>query len=420
MVSATTLPSQPASPSTGVVVLALMLLLGTQPVSTDLYLPSLPSLPQVFGVPLTKVQLTLSVLVISFGFGQLVLGPVADRFGRRPVLLAGLSLYTLASAAALVSPTIAWLIACRAAQGLGMAACVVCARAMLRDLYDPAQGAHVMARAATWMGLLPVSGPILGGYLETTLGWRGAFGVLTLFGATGLAVIALRLPETLRHPNPHALRWRPMWHSWRVVLSHPSFWAYTAVSSFTYAGLFCFIAGSSFVMVDVLGLSRREYGVAFAIVTSGFLIGSATCRRLVPRLGLVGSIRWAAFISVAAGTAMAALALAGVHHPLALMMPAFVYTFAHGIHQPCAQMGAVGPFPTRAGAATALSGFLSMALAFGMGYWMGWSHNGTVYPLALTMAAWCFALAAAAWLGVGRWGQPKPTARSPALDNTVR
>jgi MFS transporter, DHA1 family, multidrug resistance protein len=209
--SPTSPPLTPASPPpTGVVVLALMLLLGTQPVSTDLYLPSLPSLPGLFGVPLTTVQLTLSVLVISFGAGQLALGPVADRFGRRPVLLGGLALYTLASAAALWSPHIAWLIACRAGQGLGMAACVVCARAMLRDLYDPAQGAHVMARAATWMGILPVAGPILGGYLETTLGWRGAFGVLTLFGATGLAVIALRLPETLHQPNPAALQLRPL------------------------------------------------------------------------------------------------------------------------------------------------------------------------------------------------------------------
>jgi MFS transporter, DHA1 family, multidrug resistance protein len=419
--SPTSPPLTPASPPpTGVVVLALMLLLGTQPVSTDLYLPSLPSLPGLFGVPLTTVQLTLSVLVISFGAGQLALGPVADRFGRRPVLLGGLALYTLVSAAALWSPHIAWLIACRAGQGLGMAACVVCARAMLRDLYDPAQGAHVMARAATWMGILPVAGPILGGYLETTLGWRGAFGVLTLFGATGLAVIALRLPETLRQPNPAALQLRPLLHNWRVVLTHRGFWAYTAVSSFTYAGLFCFIAGSSFVMVDVLGLSRREYGFAFAFVTSGFLIGSALCRRLVPRLGMVRSIRVAAFISLGAGLTMAGLALAGVHHPLALMIPAFVYTFAHGIHQPCAQVGAVGPFPTRAGAATALSGFLSMALAFGMGYWMGWSYNGTVYPLALTIAFWCFALALAALLGVGRHGHPTPATVHEARDNTVR
>ena len=303
---------------------------------------------------------------------------------------------------------------------LGMAACVVCARAMLRDLYDPAQGAHVMARAATWMGLLPVAGPILGGYLETTLGWRGAFGVLTLFGATGLAVIALRLPETLQRPNPEALRLRPLLDNWRVVLSHRGFWAYTAVSSFTYAGLFCFIAGSSFVMVDVLGLSRREYGLAFAFVTSGFLIGSAVCRRLVPRRGMVRSIRLAAFVSLAAGTSMAGLALAGVHHPLALMIPAFIYTFAHGIHQPCAQVGAVGPFPTRAGAATALSGFLSMALAFGMGYWMGWSYNGTVYPLSLTIAGWCFALAFAALVGVGRHGHPTPAAVQEAQDNTPR
>ncbi len=398
-------PAKPPRPALGVVVVALMLLLGTQPISTDLYLPSLPSLPGAFGVPVASAQLTLSVLVIAFGLAQLVMGPMADRIGRRPVLLTGLTLYTAASAAAIAAPTIGWLVACRAAQGVAMAACVVCARAMLRDLYDPHEGAHVLARASTWMGAFPILGPVLGGYLETSLGWRGAFGVLTLFGAVSLLFIASRLPETLTRPNPAALRPGPMLRTWAEILRHPTFWAYTAVASFTYAGLFSFIAGSSFVLVDVLGLSRHEYGFGYAFVVCGFLTGSAWCRRLIPRRGLLRSIRLAAFISLSAGLTMGALALVGVHHPLAIMLPQFAFLVAHGIHQPCAQVGAIGPFPGRAGAAAALSGFFSMMLAFGVGNWIGWSYDGTVLPLTLTIAFWSIAVAFAALVLVRRHGE---------------
>ena len=389
-------------PSTAVVILALTLLLGTQPISTDLYLPTLPSLPAVFGVPVATVQLTLSVLVICFGAGQLVMGPVADRFGRRPVLLAGLALYTAASALAMPSPDIAWLVACRGVQGVGMAACVVCARAMLRDLYEPVAAAHVLARSSTWMGVFPILGPILGGFIETTVGWRGAFAAIALFGATGLALIALRLPETLARPNPQALRLQPLLANWGVVARHRGFWAYTAVWACTYAGLFGFIVGSAFVLVDVLGLSRREFGFGFAMVTSGFLLGSAFCRRLVPRLGLQRTVRVGAFVSIASAVSMAGLALAGVHHPMAIMGPQMVFTFAHGIHQPCAQMGAVGPFPAQAGAAAALSGFVCMVLAFAVGNWIGWSFDGTVYPLAFTVTFWSLATAFAALVLVPR------------------
>lgn len=387
-----------ARPDAGTVVLALMLLLGTQPISTDLYLPSLPSLPAYFGVPVATVQLTLSVLVVCFGAAQLPLGALSDRIGRRPVLLGGLVLYTLASALAIVSSHIGWLIACRAAQGVAMAACVVGARAMLRDLYPPQEGAHMLARGATWMSLIPLVGPVLGGYIETRWGWRGAFAVLAAFGAGTLLFIALRVPESLDHRGGG--RWTD---GWGQILRHPGFWSCTAVASFTYAGLFSFIAGSSFVLVEVLGLSRQQFGFAFAFVVSGYVIGSTLCRHLVPRRGVVRTLRLAACVSLAAGALMVGLALAGVHHPLALMVPQFIFTLAHGLHQPCAQTGAIAAFPRRAGTATALSGFIAMSLAFGVGYWIGWSFDGTVYPLALTVGFWCAAVAFAALVLVPRY-----------------
>jgi DHA1 family bicyclomycin/chloramphenicol resistance-like MFS transporter len=335
---------------------------------------------------------------------------VADRLGRRPVLIAGLVLYTGASALAMLASRIDWLIVCRAAQGVGMAACVMCARAMLRDFYAPQEGARVLARAMVWMSAIPVLGPMLGGVIETTLGWRGAFATLTAFGAVGLLFVVLRLPESIERHDPHALRFSALARSWAEIMHHPTFWAYTAVASFTYAGLFSFIAGSSFVLVDVLGLTRREFGVTFSLVVSGYLVGSFWCQRLIPQRGLVRTIRLGASLSLVGGLSMAALALAGVHHPLALAVPQFVYMVAHGIHQPCAHVGAVGPFPARAGTAAALSGFLCMALAFAVGSWIGWSFDGTVYPLALTIAFWSVLLAYAALVLVRRHGETRVAA----------
>ena len=399
-----TLPLAPPlpRPSTAVVILALTLLLGTQPISTDLYLPTLPSLPAVFGVPIATAQLTLSVLVICFGAAQLVMGPVADRFGRRPVLLAGLALYTAASALAMPSPDIAWLVACRGAQGVGMAACVVCARAMLRDLYEPVAAAHVLARCSTWIGVLPHPRPHPrrlhrddGGLARRVRGHRA---VRRHRACTHRAALAR---DTGTTQSPGAAPASAAGELGRGGQPSRLLGLHGGVGLHL-CGAVRFITGSAFVLVDVLGLSRREFGFGFAMVTSGFLLGSAWCRRLVPHLGLRRTVRVGAFVSIASAVSMAGLALAGVHHPMAIMGPQMLFTFAHGIHQPCAQMGAVGPFPAQAGAAAALSGFVCMVLAFVVGNWIGWSFDGTVYPLALTVAFWSIATAFAALVLVRR------------------
>eukprot|EP01137_Pigoraptor_chileana_P004934 Opistho-2@47300 len=167
------------------------------------------------------VQLTLSALMMAFGFGQLLLGPVADRFGRRPVLLGGLSLYVLAALAAVLSSGIDQLVACRSLQGLGLAAAVVCGRAMLRDWFEPQQGAQIMARALTGLGLLATLSPALGGLISALWGWRAALLSTGLFGALALLYVALRVPESLRERNPQALQIVPLLRGWALVLRHP-------------------------------------------------------------------------------------------------------------------------------------------------------------------------------------------------------
>ena len=153
-----------------------------QPLSTDLYLASLPSMASDFAVSPAAVQQTLSLFVFGFGAAQLISGPLSDRHGRRPVLIGGLSVYLLASLACALSPALDWLVAARFVQAIGCCTAVVVARAIIRDAYSPAEGARVLAKASSLLSLAPILGPILGGYLQVSFGWRAAFVALALAG----------------------------------------------------------------------------------------------------------------------------------------------------------------------------------------------------------------------------------------------
>lgn len=390
---------------------ALGLLLGLQPVVTDLYLPALPQLARDLGSPMPATQLTMSALILAFGLAQLVWGPVADRFGRRPVLLGSLVLFTAASAGAALAPSIGLLIAWRAAQGAAMAAAVVCARAMVRDLYEPHRGAHVMSQGLSGLGLIALAGPVLGGLLTNTFGWRGALAAVTAYAAGTLVFVWRCLPETIPAVNPKALQAGPLLRTAGTVLRHPTFRAWAALIACTYGGLFTLLAASSFVYIDTLGLSPAMYGLALGTGSLAYMAGTFVCRRWLRRHGLAGAVRRGAYFTLAGGVAMAGLALAGVLSVWAVLVPQCLFAFGHGIHQPCGQAGAVGPFPQSAGVASAMSGFCLAATAFAVGLWLGQAMDGSARPMALTVGFWAVATATVAWTLVQRHAQPAPAAR---------
>lgn len=381
---------------------ALSLLLGLQPVTTDVYLPALPMLTRALGAPMSAAQLTMSALILAFGIAQMVWGPVADRLGRRPVLLTGLSLYTLASIGCMLAQDIAMLVLWRTVQGAALAAAVVCARAIVRDLYEPVEGAQVMALALSGLGVIAISGPLLGGAAAAAFGWRGALALVAGVGAVALVFVAWRLPETLQHPNPQATHPRPLLRAWGAIARHPVFVSWALLVSCTYGGLFTLLAASSFVYIDVLKLSPAAYGAAMAVGSLSYLCGTFVCRRWIARHGMAGAVRRGAGFTLAGGLSMAALAAAGVLSPWAVLAPQCLYCFGHGLHQPCGQAGVVGPFPRAAGAASALAGFALALVAFGVGRWLGVALDGTVRPLAYGLAFWAVLTSAVAWLLVQR------------------
>ena len=388
------------------VVLVLTLLLGIQPVTTDLYLPALPSLTASLGAPMAQAQLTLSALLLAFGVSQLVWGPLSDRFGRRPILLWGLAGYTLATALGAFAPSMLLLIVARTLQGVAMGAAVMCARALVRDLYRPEDGARAMSRGLTGLGVIACLAVPLGGLLSEAFGWRAALLALTLFGAGTLALIALRFRETLAQPNPHALQAATLARTWWAIVRHPTFVAYSLLSSASYGALFTFLATSPFVFIDVLGLRRTQYGALMFCVSLIYVVGTIAGRRLLRRVGVVRSVGLAAVFTLAGGTLMGVLALAGVRSIWALLLTFLLFMLAHAVHQPCSQSGAVGPFPQSAGAASALNGFAMMLIAFATGSWIGWRMDGTVMPMALGVWFWCVCIALVAWTLVRRLGAP--------------
>ncbi|HZF86200.1 MAG TPA: multidrug effflux MFS transporter [Burkholderiaceae bacterium] len=388
----------------GVLVLTLALLLGIQPVTTDLYLPALPALTSGFGARIAHAQLTLTALLLAFGISQLVLGPLSDRFGRRPVLLAGLSAYVLAAAGTALAPSIEGLIALRALQGAAMGAAVMAARAIVRDLYQPAEGARVMSRALTGLGVIACLCAPVGSVVTDGLGWRFALAVPALFGVATLALVALRFRESLPQPDMNALRPSAIVRTWGTVLRHPTFLTFSALTTAAYGLLFTFLASSSFVFLQVLGLSRTGYGLVMLWNSLAYIAGTFLCRHWLARHGVRGSVARGAVLSLAGGTLMGALALAGVQTVWAIAAPLTLVMLGHGVHQPCGQTGAVGPFPQAAGAASALNGFIMMLAAFGIGGWLGTHMDGSTRPLALGIWFWSGCIALLAWTVVPRFG----------------
>jgi DHA1 family bicyclomycin/chloramphenicol resistance-like MFS transporter len=396
--------SSPMAP--GLVVLVLSLLLGIQPVTTDLYLPALPALTEGFAARVSQAQLTLTTLLLAFGISQLVWGPLSDRFGRRPVLLAGLGAYTLASVAGALAPSMDLLIAWRAVQGMAMGAAVMCARAIVRDLYTPEAGARVMSKGLTGLGVIACMCAPLGGLATELLGWRYALMVLAVFGACSLALVALRFQETAPQQNHSALQAHLLVAAWRSILANPTFLAYCALSTASYAGLFTFLAASPFVFIKVLGLTRTQYGLAMFSISFTYIVGTFMCRRLLPRLGVRRSVAVAGVLTLAGGSLLGGLRLAGVQSVWAILLPFHLFMLAHGVHQPCSQSGAVGPFPHAAGTASALNGFLMMLAAFGVGGWLGVRLDATTAPLVNGVWFWSLCIAGIAWTLVQRYGDP--------------
>jgi len=366
------------------VLLAFLTSLG--PLSTDMYLPALPVIAAELGASTGQAQLTLSAFLLGFAAGQFVYGPVSDRVGRKPVLLFGLGLFTLASLVCAVSPSIETLIAARFVQALGASGPIVLARAIVRDFYEGPRAGRELSRMGTIMGIVPAVAPVIGGLVTQAGGWRMNFIVTILGGGVLAAAVAWRLPEPIRRKSPHPVSFRAILKGFRTLLKHPGYRVYVGLAMLTYGGLFAFISGSSFVLQGVYGLGQLPYAFSFGFMVLGYIAGTFLAQRLVGPRGLDGTIRIGVSCLAAGGLTMLLLVTVKIGSFMAVTGPMALYAVGVGLTMPQSMASALMPFPERAGAASSLLGICQMTFAAILGIVLGQNLGASALPLPLAIA----------------------------------
>ncbi len=356
------------------------------PLSTDMYLPSLPAMKTDFGATVSQVQLTLSVFLAGFAVSQLFYGPLSDRFGRRPVLLFGIAVYGAASVACFLSTTIEGLILARFFQAFGACSGPVLGRAVVRDVYGQERAAQVLAYMGSAMALAPAVAPMFGGYLQVWFGWQANFVAISIFAFILIGLVFFLIRETNAHQNPEALKPARIVGNYAQLLKHREFLGYVLLNSFVFSGLFAFISGSSFVFIDIFGLEPNIYGICFGVVVCGYITGTLLAGRFSRKLGGPRMLRYGSSLAMVAGLLLAGIAYMGGNTATSVVAPMVLFMVAVGLVMPNSMAGAIGPFPKMAGSASALMGFLQMTIAACVGGSVGLLHNGTHLPMVSAIA----------------------------------
>lgn len=377
-------------------------LAGAAPFAMDVYLASMPSMTRALAATPGEVQLTLSVYMYGWGVAQLFAGPLSDRFGRRPALLGGLSVFVVASLACALSRNVYALIGARLVQAVSMASIAVVPRAVVRDLYSGDKAAHVLSLMGVVLGIAPIVAPLIGSHVHVWLGWQANFVLVALYGVVLWFFVRGALPETLHKRDVRATRPTVIIANYARLLRTPAFAAYMGVAAFGFSGLFAFLAGSAFVFVSVMGESEQGFGLLFGSVMLGNITGSTIGSRIVRRLGIERMVRGGTLLMLAAGAALGALALLGARHPLAVVVPMFVYMVAFMLTMPPATAGALTPFPQIAGSASSLLSFCQFVVASSAAFVVGSTFDGTARPMMLTIAVSALGAFATCWIALPR------------------
>ncbi len=371
-------------PGSRALVSLLTALVALGPVSVSLYVPSMPALAAEFRATPALVQQSFTIFVIGFAVAQLVYGPLADRFGRRPVLIGGLILYIAASLACALSTSIDEFLIARLVQGLGACVGPVVVRAIVRDRFERADAVRAFAFIGTAIALAPALGPLIGGFLEVWFGWQSAFLFLVGYGLLMTALVLARLEETVPQRDPSATDPARLIRNYASLLSNARYLGYLAPITFCFGGLFAYNAAAPFLFIDRLGLSPDRFGMLAIFTVSTYATGSWLAGRLEGRL----SIRRTAIMGLAAaGLATALMLLLAGELSLARVIgPMMLFVFGFGLLMPACTAAALHPFPRIAGSASAMMGFLQMGVGAAGSLILSRVYDGTALSLALVMA----------------------------------
>lgn len=352
------------------------------PLSIDMYLPALPAMAKDLAAPPATGALTVAAFYVGLCLGQLFHGPLSDRFGRRPPLIAGLALYVLASAGAAVTGAIGQLIVMRFLQALGGCAGMVIGRAVVRDRFTPDESAHVFSILLLVMSLAPVVAPLFGSFVLLVAGWRSIFWILTIFGTLVWLSTIFWLKETRSEATAAHARGESAMRSYATLLREPKVMGYALLAGCSHMGLLTYLAIAPDVLIGGFGLTPRQFGWTIAINGVGLVTANFLNRRLLGKRSYDYILRRANLLSILASAALFVCAFTGFGGLIGIVVPLFFMVALIGFTQPNAFAGALAHDPRRAGAASALVGCLQFGAGALGSTIAGAMHDGTARPMA--------------------------------------
>ena len=383
--AATELSADRPAPLHLIVLLMAMGAIG--PVSLNILVPATPGLVVLFDTKVETVQLTLSLYLVGLAISQLLLGPLSDRFGRKPVLLTGLLITTVASIAAIYSRSIEMLIVWRTLQALGASSGLVIGRAIIRDLYSRDRAASMIGLVTTVMVLAPMAAPLLGGVLDTALGWEYTFILTAAFAGVVLIWAYFALPETRPdHITGGGLRF--IAHESRELFADRRFAGYVLVCAIGTATFFSFLGGGPHVVVGIMGRTSAEYGLWFIVTSAGFMFGNFITARFSQRYGVDAMVHFG-LLWLLGGAILTFVICVVVPDggPWTIFIPQLLVSFGNGVFLPNCVAGAVSVRPQAAGTASGITGFVQMSMGAAAAQATSYvvATSSTAIPLAVAI-----------------------------------
>ncbi len=369
--------------------LRIILILGAlsafAPLAIDFYLPGFPAMATAFATDEKHIQLTLAVYFGGLAIGQLIYGPLADRFGRRGPLLSGVTLFTLASFACAYAPSLEWLIGARFVQALGGCAGMVISRAVVSDKCDAVGSAKVYSQLMLVTGLAPILAPLAGGVMVGLWGWQSIFLALSVFSVLAAIAVALGLPETFPADKPR----QPLSGSLRrygALLSDRVYLGYALTGGISIAGMFAYIAGSPFVFIKLYGVAPEHYGWLFGSNAAGFILVAQLNARLLSKRGPAFLLSRTVWVYVLAAITLLGITTLRTEALWPLLVPLFICIASLGCILPNTSACAMAGQGARAGSASALLGCIQFGVAAGAASLVGVLHDGTAMPMAMVIS----------------------------------
>lgn len=368
------------------IIIVLGLLTAIGPFSIDMYLPSFPEISKSLGTSVSQVMLSLTTFFLGISIGQMVYGPLIERYGRKKPLYFGLILYMISSIGCMTAISVESLIIFRLFQALGGCVGMVASRAMVRDLFEVKENAKIFSVLMLVVAISPIIAPTLGGYVTAAFGWRVVFGVLLLIILVILLSVYFLLPESKEADPGFSLKPGPIVKNFLYILKHPQFGTYAFTGAITYGGLSAYISGSADVFMNTFSANEKQYGWIFAIIAIGIISASQLNNLVLKYQSSENIIFYSMILQSVVGVSLVILSASGMISMASSIILIFIFIACQGFIFPNVSALSMAAFGHTAGSASALLGFIQMSVGATMSAAVSYFQNGTTLPMTGVMA----------------------------------